>query len=695
MVKKVWVFIFFCCALKCDECVAQAGEWTWMKGDSVFNGTPLYGTQGIADANNTPGALYEPIQWTDRQGNFWLFGGLLNFQDEINTLWKFDPTINEWTWIKGSSSTGAAGVYGTQGVPDVNNTPGGRAWGAWAWIDSSGNLWLYGGFGYDAGGTHNWLSDLWMYDIMSNEWTWMNGPNIGTSSAVYGTKGIPSATTSPGGRNEGDAARVDDEDRLWLFGGLGWNSQYGFENDMWMWDPNIHEWTWMQGTNILNDIGVFGTKGVADSANVPVGRGCYCNWKDSDGNFYFFGGWNNSFWNDLWKYDWQTNVFTWVSGSSLPGGSGTYGTQGIPDTNNIPAARFENRSFWQDDCGNFWLWGGKWSYWVMSNDLWRYKPSTREWMWVSGENVGNYTGSYGVKEVSSPSNEPPAKWGGVSWIDNSGNPWMFGGAILQSAFNDLWRYVPDSLFCIQQQASPVNFGAIDTTICEKLCIDFYDSSQNNPTSWYWQFPGGNPSSSTDQNPTNICYNLPGVYDVTLITTNANGTDTLTLQNYITVYSTPPFPTITQVGYILTSSPASSYQWQLNAVDISGATNQSYTIMQTGYYTVIVGDENGCVNSTTTYFLISGVDDVSSGNISISPNPSNGNFIIEMLQTENSGELSIDVVNTLGQKVFSSNEKISSAHWTKQIDLSNVARGIYFVGIKTENEFVRKKILIAE
>src|SRR6185295_14373225 len=106
-----------------------------------------------------------------------------------------------------------------------------------------------------------------------------------------------------------------------------------------------------------------------------------------------------------------------------------------------------------------------------------------------------------------------------------------------------------------------------------------------------------------QNPTSICYDEPGVYDVTLITTSAIGNDTLTLQGYITVYSTPPFPTITQNGFILTSSAANSYQWQLNATDISGATNQSYEVLQSGYYTIVVGDSNSCKNSATLYVLI--------------------------------------------------------------------------------------------
>jgi PKD repeat protein len=152
----------------------------------------------------------------------------------------------------------------------------------------------------------------------------------------------------------------------------------------------------------------------------------------------------------------------------------------------------------------------------------------------------------------------------------------------------------------------INFGASVTELCEKFCVNFLDSSSNNPSGWLWLFAGGSPASSTDQNPTHICYQNPGTYDVTLITTNANGNDTLTLSNYITVYSTPPLPTITQNGYILTSSAADFYQWQFNNADIPGATNQSYTATLTGYYTILISDSNSCSSSATVYVLIVGL-----------------------------------------------------------------------------------------
>jgi hypothetical protein len=44
------------------------------------------------------------------------------------------------------------GVYGDKGVPDPNNVPGGRGGPAVSWMDNSGNMWLFGGMGYDASG---------------------------------------------------------------------------------------------------------------------------------------------------------------------------------------------------------------------------------------------------------------------------------------------------------------------------------------------------------------------------------------------------------------------------------------------------------------------------------------------------------------------------------------------------------------
>lgn len=88
-----------------------------------------------------------------------------------------------------------------------------------------------------------------------------------------------------------------------------------------------------------------------------------------------------------------------------------------------------------------------------------------------------------------------------------------------------------------------DFTANSTQICVGQTVSFTDISTNIPAGWTWTFEGGTPSSSTVQNPT-VTYNTPGVYDVTLVAANYNGTNTIVLTDYITVYAYPLVTTIT-------------------------------------------------------------------------------------------------------------------------------------------------------
>ncbi|MBE2247441.1 MAG: S8 family serine peptidase [Candidatus Competibacteraceae bacterium] len=79
-----------------------------------------------------------------------------------------------------------------------------------------------------------------------------------------------------------------------------------------------------------------------------------------------------------------------------------------------------------------------------------------------------------------------------------------------------------------------DFTANFTTVTAGGQVIFTDQSTYNPTTWAWTFTGGTPASFNGQNPPAITYNTPGVYTVTLTTTNANGSDIETKTNYITV-----------------------------------------------------------------------------------------------------------------------------------------------------------------
>jgi len=78
-----------------------------------------------------------------------------------------------------------------------------------------------------------------------------------------------------------------------------------------------------------------------------------------------------------------------------------------------------------------------------------------------------------------------------------------------------------------------DFTADTTIIVEGDSVHFTDLSGNNPTSWQWNFEGGTPETSTEQDPV-VIYNENGNYDVTLIVSNIYGSDSLIIPDYITV-----------------------------------------------------------------------------------------------------------------------------------------------------------------
>ena len=130
-----------------------------------------------------------------------------------------------------ASTPSQRGLYGTQGIASPSNTPGARVL-AISWIDAAGNLWLFGGDGFDSIGQLGQLNDLWKYS--GGQWTWVGGSNIIGRQGTYGTLATPAQTNIPGSRTQGPGW-VDGSGHLWLFGGDGYdgNGTLGYLDDLW------------------------------------------------------------------------------------------------------------------------------------------------------------------------------------------------------------------------------------------------------------------------------------------------------------------------------------------------------------------------------------------------------------------------------------------------------------------------------
>ncbi|MGA2981738.1 MAG: chitobiase/beta-hexosaminidase C-terminal domain-containing protein [Terriglobales bacterium] len=447
---------------------------------------------------------------------------------------------NEWTWQGGTSINPVTcssnnnlfcyqpGVYGTEGVPALDNIPSSRGEAATA-TDSKGNFWLFGGSDFEGQ-----FNDLWKFDDSIQEWVWLNGSNTGTTPGVWGTLGVPAAGNIPSPRSNG-VGWIDANGNFWLFGGYGTDSanNVGPLNDVWEYIPTTNRWAWMAGSNAFTcsynsdyfktlcvQPATIVTQGAFAAGNTPGGRDGEVTWTDSAGNFWLFGGFSYDSlgtagdFNDLWQFSPSLNEWAWMGGASTitcvnwPSegfcvGSDSpqpqYGTLGTPAEGNTPGGRTEAVG-WTDSKGNVWVFGGTGQivtgqltgFAANFNDLWKFDPSTNEWAWMAGNatlptSPSNFPGVYGTLGVPAQANTPSSRAYASGWTDSSGNFWLFGGwtgnpsTSDNSSMNDLWMF--------------------------------------SPTTVEWTWMGGNSTAGTACNSLNFTCELPPIYG-TLGTTAA-------------------------------------------------------------------------------------------------------------------------------------------------------------------------------
>jgi|GEM_PF-1015239 len=211
-----------------------ANKWAWINGSSGLDANGVYGTMGTATTMTTPGGRSFASVWCGANANspgsagFYLFGGAGRAatgttKGSLNDLWLYDQNNNTWTWLGGSNALNAAGVYGTLALAAPTNQPGARSASS-AWVDATGNLWLFGGQG-----SSGLLNDLWRFDPSASAWVWMKGPSTANGAGAYGTLGVSAHGNTPGARS-GACSFVDVNGDLWLFGGASGVSSY---NDVW------------------------------------------------------------------------------------------------------------------------------------------------------------------------------------------------------------------------------------------------------------------------------------------------------------------------------------------------------------------------------------------------------------------------------------------------------------------------------
>ncbi len=440
--------------------VVCISEWTWVNGADVVAVGGLYpGNSGGSPLD--PGTRYGENTWIDGSGHFWLFGGLgydINgptvnqtagggAESVLSDLWMFDGA--NWNFEGGQATGGNCFAYPT--AVDQAGTPSARS-DSVSWIDSSGNFWMFGGYvADDVTGfcpSADAFNDMWEYTPSTNTWVWQ-GPlasSVQDQPGIY--NGVGNAGT-PGARYWSTGAQ-DAAGNFWMMGGYGFDSasNEGYLNDLWEWNGTT--WTWMSGSSTFQAKGVYSGAGAVPGARIGANT-----WFDSSGDFWLFGGLaydvngNVGVMNDLWKFTPSSSTWTFIGGSQTNEAGANFGTQGIPNSANVPGSR-SFATTWKATNGDVWLLGGQGVGGRYFNDLWKY--SQGEWTWMDGSELSDQLGIY---TGSASTLAPGSRQQGAAWSDGNGNIWLMGGFglgllptqlnNLHTGFNslqDLWEFQP-------------------------------------------------------------------------------------------------------------------------------------------------------------------------------------------------------------------------------------------------------------
>ena len=350
----------------------------------------------------------------------------------------------DWVFVGGTDDyLNEPGVYPDETQPTLVLHPGSR-FGAASWTDNNGNFWLFGGEGNVPAGDGP-LNDFWKYNPQSAKWEFLSG----TGDYRYrlsSTDGAP-GTLHPGSRRDA-ATWIGNDGNLYLFGGFGTGVTSGFIyesvlSDFWKYNLLTNAWEYLSGSGpVANQ---YGSYSGAPEDLWPGSRQQSATWTDVDGNLWLFGGHGfaesgiDGSLNDLWKFDTETNLWEFVSGTEdYQNAHGVYQGNAMH-----PGSRFEPIA-WSDSNNNLWLFGGsgyaETGFGAFLNDLWKFDVSTRKWEFVSG--TGDYRNR--LSDYTGAVLHPGSRDQSAAWTDSADNLWLFGGQgstqLGMAHLNDLWKF---------------------------------------------------------------------------------------------------------------------------------------------------------------------------------------------------------------------------------------------------------------
>ena len=410
-----------------------------------------YGTKGVFTSTNCPGARINSITFTDNLGNLYLYAGG-GFQ--INDLWKYDITLQQWAWVSGYSNTsGVLGALGPIGVASQNYFPAARLQ-LKPILAPDGMVYIYGGNPQFTSGTDR-RANLWRYNPSTNEWTLLS--NKTTPGQVVGQVGVENATNHPGTMLSYTSWYYNN--CLWYFGGTSESTTDANAVQKRIWKFNLATQMWVCAKDPSSARGSFGTQQFSDPNNTPPSLQDMSNSVVINNEVYFIGGHElggNSLdmetyglHNSLWKYNMSTNEWTWMRGNITTNRPAFFGKKGLETSTNIPEGK-RNMVLWNEN-GIIKTFGGRTNQRGNTIEIWKYNPVNNNFTWIDGRSLafkpwtGSETTGY-TEDENVPSifnmDWPNSSVTSTTWGKKSNKLWFLSRGTSHSTgvYTDMWEY---------------------------------------------------------------------------------------------------------------------------------------------------------------------------------------------------------------------------------------------------------------
>lgn len=244
----------------------------------------------------------------------------------------------------------------------------------------------------------------------------------------------------------------------------------------------------------------------------------------------------------------------------------------------------------------------------------------------------------------------------------------------------------------------ITINTSSTNICAGKNAVFNSSITNGGTTpaYQWKLNGVNTGTNSSTFASTTLNNNDTVMCV--LTTSASCANPVTPSSNkigMTINANPAVPLISQNGNMLTCNLTGvSYQWYLNNTIITGATNQAYTILQSGIYKVIVTNSSGCTNTSADLSAVkTGLNELNGmSNFLLYPNPTK-DFVTLQFYLSKSKNITFTVIDLLGRTVFEETKECQHGANVQQLNFWFLTKGNYLLQMKDEQSIFQKAIMI--